>query len=49
MTILEHLNEEMDPYLTIKMGSNYYFMVIMAAILTSKCLLFILFKYFFQQ
>ena len=25
MTILEHLNEEIDPYLTIKMGSKLLF------------------------
>ena len=25
MTILAHLNEEMDPYLTIKMGSKLLF------------------------
>ena len=40
MAILDHSNGEMNPYLTTKMGSNYYFMKIMAAILTSKCLLF---------
>ena len=45
MTILYHSNGEMNPYLTTKMGSNYYFMKIMAACLTSKCLLLI----FFQQ
>ena len=45
MTILDHSNGEMNPYLTTKKNSNYYFMKIMAAILTSKCLLF----NFFQQ
>ena len=45
MAILDHSNGEMNPYLMTKMGSNYYFMKIMVAILTSKCLLFI----FFQQ